>query len=69
MIGFVNLVISVIPVVLRKNTLTISDSTGEPVSMESEILRVIFFIKTEISERKRLKIRSSGSGYFKAEVQ
>ena len=37
----------------RETTITISDSTGEPVSMESEIVTV------EISE----KTRFSGSGY------
>ena len=36
-----NRVISVISVVLREITLTISDSTGEPVSIESEIVRVV----------------------------
>ena len=33
---FSNRVISVISVVLRESNLTISDSTGEPVSLESE---------------------------------
>ena len=39
-IGFLNRVISIISVVglLRKTTLTISDSTGESVSMEPEIV-------------------------------
>ena len=36
---FLNRVISDISVVLREATLTISDSTGEPVSMEFEIVR------------------------------
>ena len=38
---FSNRGISVISVVLRETTLTILDSTGEPVSMESEIVKVV----------------------------
>ena len=38
---FLNRVISVISVVLGKTTLTISDSTGKTVSMESKIVRVV----------------------------
>ena len=38
-IGFLNRVTSVISGVLRETTLTISVSTGECVSMESEIVR------------------------------
>ena len=38
--GLLNRVISVISVVLSRTTLTISDSTGETVSMEYEIMRV-----------------------------
>ena len=56
--------ISVISVILRETTLTISDWTGEPVSMESEIVRVVSLSTTEISEITRLKIRSSESGYL-----
>ena len=39
--GFFYRVISIISVVLRETTLTISVSTGEPVSMESEIVKMI----------------------------
>ena len=52
---FLYRIISVISVVLRENTLTISVSTREPVSMESEIVRVVSFDTTEISEKTRLK--------------
>ena len=45
--------------------LTISVSTCEPVSMESEIVRVISRSTTAISEKIRLKILSSGYGYLK----
>ena len=47
-----NRVISVISVVdlLRKITLTISDLNSDPVSMESEIVRVVSLSTTEISE-------------------
>ena len=38
-----------------------SDSTGVPVSMESEIVRGVFLNTTEISEITLSKIRSSGS--------
>ena len=38
-IGFLNCVISVISVVQEGTNFTISDSTGEPVSLESEIVR------------------------------
>ena len=41
--------------VIRESTLTISVSTCEPVSMESEIARVVSFSTTEISEITRLK--------------
>ena len=61
---FFNRVISVFSVVLKETTLTISVSTCEPVSMESEIVRVFPLSTTEISEITRLKIRSSGSGYL-----
>ena len=56
-VDFLNRVISVISVVLRETTLTRSDSTGKPVSMEYEIVKVV----SEISEITRLKIRSSAS--------
>ena len=39
-IGLFNRVISVISVILRETTLTVSDSTGEPVSLESEMVRL-----------------------------
>ena len=38
--------------------------TGEPVSMESEIMRVVSLSTTQISEITRLKTRSSGSEYL-----
>ena len=63
-IGSLNRVISVISVVLRETNLTIPVSTGEPVSLESEIVRVTSLSTTEISEITRLKIRSSGSEYL-----
>ena len=44
--------------------LTISVLTGEPVSMESEVVSVVSLCTTEISEITRLKIRSSWSGYL-----
>ena len=50
--------IPVISFVLGETTLTISDSIDGPVSMESEIVRVISRSTTEISEITRLKIRS-----------
>ena len=53
-----------ISVITRETTLTISDLIGETVSMESEIVRVVPLIRTEISESTRFKIRSSGSGYL-----
>ena len=58
---FLNRVIPVISVLLRETTLTITVSTGEFVSMESEKVRVFFLSTTEISEITRLKIRFSGS--------
>ena len=57
-------IISVISVVLRETTLTISDLTSEPVSKESEIVRVVSLRTAEISEIIRLKIQSSGSEYL-----
>ena len=47
---FLNCVIAVISVILRETTLTISVSTGEPVSMKSDILRVVSFTAMEILE-------------------
>ena len=44
----------------KGNNLTISGSTGEPVSMESETLRVVFLCTTEISEITRLKSNLQG---------
>ena len=61
----VNRVVSVISVVLRETTHTISVSTGEPLSMEYEIVRVVSLGTTDKSEITRLKIRFSGSGYLK----
>ena len=60
-----NRVISGISVVLREPTLSISISTGEPVLIESEIMTVVSLSTTEISEKRRLQIRSSGFGYLK----
>ena len=57
-----NHVISVISIALRETTLTISDTTGKTVLVESEIMRVVSLSTTEISEITRLKIRSSGWG-------
>ena len=59
-----NCVTSVISVVLRETTLTISDLTGEPVTVEPGIERVVSLIATEISEITRLTIRYSGSEYL-----
>ena len=47
---FFNRGTSFISVVIGKTTLNISVSTGEPVSMESEMVRVASVRKTEISE-------------------
>ena len=60
-IGSLNSIISVISVVLRETALTISDSTGELFSMKSDTVRVVSLSTTEISEKTRLKPRSSGS--------
>ena len=46
-------------------TLTISDSTSENDSMESEKVSVVSLGTMEIFEITRLKIRSSRSGYLK----
>ena len=62
-----NRVILVISVVLRETTLSISDSTGETVSMDSEIVRVVFLGTNEIFKITRLekkKKRSLGSVYL-----
>ena len=55
---FLNRGISLISVVLRETTRVNSVSTGEPVSMESEIVRVVSLSTTGISEITRLKVRS-----------
>ena len=57
---FLYRVISFISVVLRETTLTISASTGDPISMESETVRMVSLSVMEISEITRLKIRWSG---------
>ena len=62
---FINLVISVISVVQRETTLTISILTAEPVSMESEKVRVVSLSTLQITEVPRVKIRSPGFGYLK----
>ena len=50
--------------VLPETTLTISDSTGESLSMGFEIVRVVSLGTRKISEITRLKIRFSGCGYL-----
>ena len=60
---FFCLFIPVVSIELRETTLTSSDSTGDPVSMKSEIVRVVSLSKTEVSEITRLTIRSSGYRY------
>ena len=62
---FLNRVILVISVVLSETTITISDSTGEPVSIEVEIMRVVSLSTTEISEITQLNVRSSRYEYLK----
>ena len=57
---FFNRNISVVSVVLRGKTLTISVSIDEPVSMESEIMSVVSLRTTEIPEITRLKIDLQG---------
>ena len=57
---FFNRVILVISVVLRETTLTVSDSTLETTSMESEIMGIVSLSITKISEIIRLKSRPSG---------
>ena len=59
-----NCVISVISIVLRETLLTISVSTGEPLSIEFGIVTVVSLNTTEISEITRMKIRSPRSGYL-----
>ena len=51
-----NLVISVISAVLSKTTLTILDSTGGPVFMEPEIVRVVSLNAKEISDITQLTL-------------
>ena len=62
---FLNHFIWIISVVPRETTLSISDFTGEPVSIESETVRVVSHGTTEISEIKRLKVQSLRSKYLK----
>ena len=52
-----NHLISVITVALREITFIVLDSTGEPVPMVSEVVRVVSLSTTEIPEITRLKIR------------
>ena len=52
---FFNRVISLTSVVQRETTLTVSVSTGEPVTMESEIVRVVSLCTKEMSKITRLK--------------
>ena len=54
--------------VLRETTFTVSVSTGELVSMESEIVSVFSSSATEISEITQLKIRSSWSGHLQVSL-
>ena len=61
-----NRVISVISVVLKETNLTISDLTGEPVSMESKITRVVSLCTMKIYETTRLEKRYSGCEYLKS---
>ena len=49
---FLNRVIAVISILRRETTFNISDLTCEPVSMESEIVRVDSLSTMEISEIK-----------------
>ena len=51
--------------VLRDTTFTISDSTGGPLSLEYEIVRVASLSTTEISEITRLRIQFSWSEHLK----
>ena len=53
--GLLDNVISIISAVLWETTIAISDSTGEPVSMESEIVRRVSLNTTEISDITPLK--------------
>ena len=55
---YLNSVIWDVFVVLSEITLHISDSTGVPVSMESEIMRVVSLSTMEISEITDLKKKS-----------
>ena len=64
MIGFLNQVISDISVEPRETTLTICALTDEPVSMESEVVRVVSFSTKEISKIIRLDIQSSAYIYL-----
>ena len=55
-----NRVILVSSVVQRETTITITVSTGEPVSVESKTVRVVSLNTTEITGVTRFKIRSLG---------
>ena len=57
-------VISDICVILREATITISDSTETESQVETDKVRVVSLTKTEITEIRRLKKTSSGSGYL-----
>ena len=57
---FFNHVISIISTALRETTLTIPDSSCEPFSMKSEVVRVVSLSTTELSQLTRLKVCSSG---------
>ena len=59
-------IILVIPVLLGEITLTISDSTAEPDSMVSEIVRMVFLSTAEISEITRLKSDLQGPNTLSA---
>ena len=65
-VWFLNRVISDISVVLRENTLNISDSTGKPVSMESEI--VVSFRTAEISDNLKSNLQASDTSVFRGNV-
>ena len=65
---FFNSFIPVISVELGETTLTILFATCEPISMESETVRLVSLSAREISEITRLKIRSLGSGCLNASL-
>ena len=53
----------------RGEPLTILDSAGEPVSVESDIVRVVSLGTTEIFETTRLKILFSGRDTLKGQAK